>query len=1064
LPAGALRELADVKGGKEAPLNQVKVASDPKLQNTGTQPAKVNNDAVADNVSVPGAQVTAAISCPNCKASFTPSAQTFTPKNSIDFYEVAADNEHKCPGCKCIVNKAGEMKFPPQITDFNLSCPNCSSHNWKILSNEPDKACVNCMNCSKKYALDFKKADSDPLRSKLMFATEGVSNCPQCMTRIPYSTTSNVATKGITCPKCDLHYALDIKKATTKRMINRANEIVSQEENERIGGSVVKASVENLEVALKDQSMKNQPVKIRANQDITDVMASAPKKEEETLKSGPDEQMNLSGGLFLVRHGKTAMNNADPKKDKIRGWKNVPLSQDGLLEAKETANSVKGQKIDSLYSSDLQRAYDTAAQIGEATGTKEINKKFDLRPWNVGTMAGEVSASAKPKLDKMVTETPKTKVQGGESFNNFKARTLNVARKLLDEAKKKKVVAVTHDENIKLIKAWIANGMKDDSINEKDFMDDSSIHTGSIHKVEPTDKGMAVREVKNLNTASIEITTKSSDKGESKMENQENKEIPVVDASAIVPEVKVEVSAPASVAPVADAPVVADVEDTTVAEVENAEAVEAEELLEVSKTLKAEDRNALKNSDFAVVKNVKGKDGKTITVRKYPIHDKAHAANALARLHQGPSREGLKKLGVDPDSVITKVKAKAKALGMNEAEMDECCIDMAAKDRSMQPTTKRNAEGVNEPQPKDQNNYVGASIEKPVEAKKVTTGDNAVEGITPDQEQQMQNQLFANMKKASKFRKAHRMTMKNIKALKKAMDEGCFASVSEIEVTANMEIVTKKAPATTDVGTGEKVSEAVTVGTKDVPAADPIVTNLDENAGSDAVAKKLVPEKVGGMVDPIAPETAPVVNVEIPASTDTTVSRTDTKDPGGVVDPSASDTGVKGLEEVVTTKKGSDSEFKADQNVEAQKLAEALIPVIPGDASQPGSTITPIEETALTSPVQNGFNKASVEAMQKENEALKEKVQLLETAAVKIAERKLALGEYGKDLSDKDILNDEKFEVAKQKVENAVKKSELNTASSAVAETIVTEDNGLVKSLKAEIELKANKILNIEKK
>ena len=1028
LPAGALVELADKT-----------------LKNTGVQPKVVNNDGVVDNVAVPGAQVTASINCENCKATFTPSAQTFAPKSSIDFYETAADNDHKCPGCKCILSKAGAMKFPPQITDFNLSCPNCSSHNWKILSNEPEKACLGCMNCSKKYAVDFKKAEVDPLRSKLMFAKEGVSSCPQCSTRIPYSTTSNVSTKGITCPKCDLHYEVNIAKSESKRMVQKANEYVDQEENQRIGGSVEKASVE-------------QPVKIRPNQDITDVMASK-----------PEDQINLSGekGLYLVRHAKTALNSEDPKKDKIRGWKNVPLSKDGVLEAKALAQSVKGQKIDKLYSSDLERAYETAADIKETTGAKAIDKKFDLRPWNVGEMAGKLSKDVKPEMNKMVTTAPKIKVEGGESFNNFKARTLNTARKLMEEASKKKVVAVTHDENIKLIKAWIKGGMKDDnSIDEKDFMNDSCIATGSIHKVEPTDKGMTVTAVKNLNQASIDITTVSSDEGGiNKMDsNIENKETPAAEVKPVEATVTPVVEAQPVAAPVVEATPapVAEEEDLTVAEVEDAEAVEAAELLEVSKTLKAEDRNALSNKDFAVVKNVRGKDGKSITVRKYPIHDKAHVANALSRLHQGPSRDGLTKIGVNPDAVITKVKAKAKALGMEDAEVEGYCV--ASKDRSMQPTTKRDENNVDGKQPKDQNNYVGASVEKPVEAKAVKTGDNAVQGLSPDQVNQMQNQLFANMKKSKQLRKAHKQTMKNIKALNKAIMDGCFASVEEVDVVVNMKIDEKKAPLSTDVGTGEKVSEAATTGSKPAPVAEPTVVNLDENKGSDAVAAQLVPAKTNGAVDTLISPAAPVENADIAGKEATTVSRTDEKVAGGDKPADACSTGVTGLEEVNKTSKGSDTVVNLEQNLEAKKLSDALIPAIPGDATQPGSTIKPIEEEALSSPVANAdFNKASAEALAKENETLKEKLQLLETAAVKIAERKIALGDFGKDLSDKDILDDEKFEVAKQKHENAIKKSELNTASSALAETISTTENGLVKSLKAEIEAKASKILNVKK-
>ena len=242
-----------------------------------------------------------------------------------------------------------------------------------------------------------------------------------------------------------------------------------------------------------------------------------------------------------------------------------------------------------------------------------------------------------PAIQESAMKTPNIKVKGGESFNNFKTRALNMARKLIDEAKQgKKIVAVTHTRVAKFIQAWIAAGCPDDnSIDHKEFMNDT-IKTGSIHKIEPTDNGVKVTEIENLQQSSIiDNTAVSSEEvqgGNTKMENEEiKKEVP-----ATVEETQV-------VAPVVEATPA--IEDATVVEVEDGEAIEAEELLEVSKTLKAEDRNALPNDNFAVVKTVKDKKtGGTRTIRKYPIHDKTHVQNALARLHQGPSREGLSKI------------------------------------------------------------------------------------------------------------------------------------------------------------------------------------------------------------------------------------------------------------------------------------------------------------------------------------------------------------------------------------------------------------------------------------
>jgi len=82
------------------------------------------------------------------------------------------------------------------------------------------------------------------------------------------------------------------------------------------------------------------------------------------------------------------------------------------------------------------------------------------------------------------------------------------------------------------------------------------------------------------------------------------------------------------------------------------------------------------------------------------------------------------------------------------------------------------------------------------------------------------------------------------------------------------------------------------------------------------------------------------------------------------------------------------------------------------------------------------LNKASEDetvVIKSENEDLKAKIQLLETSAVKILERKNVLGECGKDLSEKDILDDGKFEVARVRKENEELKSKLVTASAPVS-------------------------------
>ena len=62
--------------------------------------------------------------------------------------------------------------------------------------------------------------------------------------------------------------------------------------------------------------------------------------------------------LVLLRHGQSQWN----LENRFTGWKDVELSKNGILEAKESGRLIKEKKIpiDTVYSSGLKRAIDTA--------------------------------------------------------------------------------------------------------------------------------------------------------------------------------------------------------------------------------------------------------------------------------------------------------------------------------------------------------------------------------------------------------------------------------------------------------------------------------------------------------------------------------------------------------------------------------------------------------------------------------------------------------------------------------------------------------------------------------
>jgi broad specificity phosphatase PhoE len=172
---------------------------------------------------------------------------------------------------------------------------------------------------------------------------------------------------------------------------------------------------------------------------------------------------------FIVRHGSTEMNNADPAKDLIRGHLDVPLDDKGKKEAKETAAKIAEQGgVSHIVASDLGRTLQTAAEISKATGAT-IEPDPGLRPWKLGpTIEGHPTSKMLPKIAEL-TDNPDTRPPGGETFNEFKDRFLSAWNRIQAEHPDKNTAVVTHYRGTKLLDAWRAAGVDNNEIDKGVF-------------------------------------------------------------------------------------------------------------------------------------------------------------------------------------------------------------------------------------------------------------------------------------------------------------------------------------------------------------------------------------------------------------------------------------------------------------------------------------------------------------------------------------------------------------------------------------------------------------------
>lgn len=165
--------------------------------------------------------------------------------------------------------------------------------------------------------------------------------------------------------------------------------------------------------------------------------------------------------IMIVRHGATSMNNEDVSVDRIRGWRDIPLSAEGKQQAKRLGYAMLNDRPDVIVSSDLKRAHDTAKTVSGIIGVPVSDVSQSFRPWNVGDYAGMVSKKAIPILARYACDTPDTPIPGGESFNDFKDRFFDGLNDTLQKYDGR-VAIVTHHRNERLIHAWAKAGFPDD--------------------------------------------------------------------------------------------------------------------------------------------------------------------------------------------------------------------------------------------------------------------------------------------------------------------------------------------------------------------------------------------------------------------------------------------------------------------------------------------------------------------------------------------------------------------------------------------------------------------------
>ena len=153
--------------------------------------------------------------------------------------------------------------------------------------------------------------------------------------------------------------------------------------------------------------------------------------------------MQESSQLFVLRHGQTAWN----AEQRIQGQRDVPLDAAGEWQAQRLARALAGVGISALYSSDLQRAQQTAAPLAALIALEPVLDR-GLRERSFGSFEGctyaEIEARWPEQALRWRQREPGFGPGGGEPLQAFYERSVQTVLRLAAAHPGQTVAVVAH--------------------------------------------------------------------------------------------------------------------------------------------------------------------------------------------------------------------------------------------------------------------------------------------------------------------------------------------------------------------------------------------------------------------------------------------------------------------------------------------------------------------------------------------------------------------------------------------------------------------------------------------
>ena len=169
--------------------------------------------------------------------------------------------------------------------------------------------------------------------------------------------------------------------------------------------------------------------------------------------------------FLLIRHGESEAN----RNSVFAGHYNANLEPRGVEQANSTARYIAGNyKVDKIYASDLNRAYDTACALSELIGI-EIIPDENLREISAGKWEGvkftDIHNMYPDEYELWLNHIGKSTCVDGESVAHLGKRVYDTLTKIAEENDGKTIAVATHATPIRAMQSIVETGSVDDMEN-----------------------------------------------------------------------------------------------------------------------------------------------------------------------------------------------------------------------------------------------------------------------------------------------------------------------------------------------------------------------------------------------------------------------------------------------------------------------------------------------------------------------------------------------------------------------------------------------------------------------